>query len=233
MTINYVLFENTLTDDPSDYRAVVRPKSTAELEDVIERMVQHGSTVGKADILSVLEDYYSTVERMVLEGVNVNTPGANYRTSIRGVFEGLTDTFDPSRHQVRAVVNPGKRFRRAVEKRAQPVKKEPVRPAPTPLEYIDLSSGARDSVVTPGGMGQVTGRRLKFDPADAEQGIFFVAEDGTETKVDLVGRNMPADLMFMVPESLTAGTYTLEVRAVLRNRDDLRVGALEDPLTVT
>lgn len=232
MTIDYVLFENNLTSDPDDYMAMVQPKGTAELEDVIERMIAQGSTVVKPDILSVLEDYHSAIESMVLEGMNVNTPGANFKVSIKGVFDGNTDAYDPSRHQVRAAVSPGKRFRNAIEERAQPVKQEAQTPRPNLLAYVDLNTDARNSVLTPGGMGQIEGHRLKFDPADAAQGIFFIAADGTETQVAIVGRNKPADLMFMVPDTLTAGEYTVEVRVILPNRTDLRVGALEDPLTV-
>lgn len=233
MSINYVLLENNLTSDPDDHMAMVQPTGTAELDDIIERMIEMGSTVVKADILSVLENYHSTIENMVLEGMNVNTPGANYKVSIRGVFDGQSDSFDPQRHQVRAAVSPGRRFRSAIEERAQPVKQEPVKPKPNPLEYIDLNSDTRNSVLTPAGMGQVVGHRLKFDPEDDAQGIFFVADDSTETKAAVVGRNKPADLMFMVPGDLDAGEYTLEVRAAVYGSDDVRVGALDEPLTVT
>jgi hypothetical protein len=89
------------------------------------------------------------------------------------------------------------------------------------------------NVNTPGGMGQIEGHRLKFDPTDAAQGIFFIAADGTETQVAIVGRNKPADLMFMVPDTLTAGEYTLEVRATIHGSTDVRTGALEAPLTVS
>ncbi len=232
MTISYALYENHLTSDPDDYMALVQSKGTAELEDVIERMIEQGSTVVKADILSVLEDYHSAIESMVLEGMNVNTPGANFRASIKGVFDGQADIFDPNRHQIRAAVSPGRRFRRAIEGRARLVKQEAGKPEPKPLQYTDLNTSTRNSVLTPGGMGQLVGHRLKFDPADADQGIYFVAEDGTETQVVIVGRNKPADLMFMVPESLTAGDYTLEVRAKVYSTDKVRVGALEPPLTV-
>jgi hypothetical protein len=232
MTISYALYENHLTSDPDDYMALVQSKGTAELEDVIERMIEQGSTVVKADILSVLEDYHSAIESMVLEGMNVNTPGANYGASIQGVFDGQADTFDPTRHQIRAAVSPGRRIRRAIEERARPLKQEAGKPAPKPLQYTDLNTSTRNSVLTPGGMGQLVGHRLKFDPHDADQGIYFVADDGTATKVAIVGRNKPADLMFMVPESLTAGDYTLEVRAKVYDTDKVRVGALEHPLTV-
>ena len=85
MPINYVLFENNLTSDPNDYVAMVQPTATATLDDAIERIVQSGSTVTRADILSVLEDFVQTVESMMLEGVNVNTPSANYGASIKGL----------------------------------------------------------------------------------------------------------------------------------------------------
>jgi hypothetical protein len=233
MPINYVLFENNLTSDPDDYMALVQPTGTADLEAVIERMIQQGSTVVKADILSVLEDYHSAIENMVLEGMNVNTPSANFGASVKGVFEGQADGFDPSRHQLTATVSPGKRFRKAIKERGQATKQEAVKPMPNLLEYTDLNSGERNSVLTPGGMGQVVGHRLKFDPADANQGVFFVAEGGGATKVDVVGRNKPGDLMFTVPAGLAAGDYTLEVRATIRGSEDVRTGALGATLTVS
>ena len=232
MSINYALFENHLTSDPDDYRALVQSNGTAKLEDVIDRMIEQGSTVVKADILSVLEDYHTAIENMVLEGMSVLTPGANYGASIKGVFNGQADTFDPSRHQVRPTVNPGNRFRKAVEERARPSKQEAVRPKPSLLEFTDLNSDVRNSTLTPGGMGQVVGHRLKFDAEDATQGIFFVAADDSETEVTVVGRNMPAELMFLIPDGLTAGDYTLEVRAGF-GEDDVRSGALDVPLTVS
>jgi hypothetical protein len=39
--------------------------------------------------------------------------------------------------------------------------------------------------------------------------------------------------MFMVPDTLTAGEYTLEVRATIHGSTDVRTGALEAPLTVS
>jgi hypothetical protein len=88
-------------------------------------------------------------------------------------------------------------------------------------------------VLTPGGMGQVVDHRLKFDPTDANQGVFFVAEGGGATKVDVVGRNKPGELMFMVPAGLASGDYTLEVRATIHGSEDVRTGALDATLTVS
>jgi len=231
MPINYALFENNLTSDPDDFMAVVQPAGTAELDAVIDRMIQQGSTVTKSDTLSVLEDYYTAVESMLLEGVNVNTPLTNFTATIKGVFRGRTDSFDPSRHQVGPSVSPGKRLRRTFSGRAQTVKQEASRPSPTPLEYLDINSSLRNSAITPGGMGQIIGHRLKFDPNAPNQGVFFIDGGGLETRVGFVGRNMPSDLLFMVPAGLAAGEYTLEVRAALSD-SEIRHGALPNTLTV-
>jgi hypothetical protein len=231
MTINYVLFENKLTNGSDSYAARVVPASTAGLDDLVDRMIQRGLTIARSEILSLLEDYYTAIEGLVLEGRNVITPVTNFGTSIKGNFSGQSDRFDPSRHQITATVNPGVRLRKAVEERARVVKQEAVKPRPNLLEYTDLNTVARNSTLTPGGMAQVVGHRLKFDPNDANQGIYFIAADGTETKVTIVGRNKPAELMFIVPDSLTAGDYTLEVRAIVSG-DEVRAGTLDAALTV-
>ena len=229
MPINYVLFENNLTSDPDDYMAMVRATGTAELNDIIERIIQQGSTVTRPDIVSVLEDFFTAVENMTLEGMNVNTPVANFGASIKGIFEGQDDMFDASRHQLTATVSPGKRFRKIISEQGTVSKQEAVKPKPNPQDYTDINTEARNSVLTPGGMGQLVGHRLKFDPADTDQGIFFVASDGSATKVVVVGKNKPGGLIFMIP-TLPAGEYTIEVRAAFG--DEIRSGALDATLTV-
>jgi hypothetical protein len=199
---------------------------------VIERMVNQGSTVVKADILSVLEDYHTAIENMVLEGMHVNTPGANFGVSVKGIFNGQADGYDASRHQVSPAVSPGRRFRHAIKERAKPMKQETIKPEPNPLEFTDINSADRNSLLTPGGMGKLIGHRLKFDPLDDTEGIYFVAEDGTETKVAVVGNNKPGNLLFLIPDSLTTGDYTVEVRTKLGS-ESLHIGVLDAPLTVT
>lgn len=44
------------------------------------------------------------------------------------------------------------------------------------------------------------------DLANADQGIVFIAADGTKIKVEMVGRNKPGDLIFMMPDTSPPGT---------------------------
>ena len=108
-------------------------------------------------------------------------------------YDGQADGYDPSRHQIAPKVTAGKRYRKAIKEQAQAAKQEAVKPKP--LEYTDINTGERNSVLSPGGMGQVIGHRLKFDPADPEQGFFFMAPDGSSSaRVDVVGKNKPGEL---------------------------------------
>lgn len=66
-------------------------------------------------------------------------------------------------------------------------------------------------------MGRLTGYRLKFDPAEPAQGIFFVAASGKVTQTGVVGKDDPSKLMlFLVPASLKPGD-SLEIRSVMGN----------------
>ena len=232
MPIKYVLRENNLSDDPDDYMARVRHVGIARMETIIERMIQRGSTITRPDIVSVLEDYYAVIESLLLEGMSVTTPLDHFSLSVKGIFRGADDTFDPARHRLHATIVAGPRLRKALQEGGEMVKEEMVKPYPNLVDYLDLNSGERNGILTPGGMGRIIGHRLKFDPADPQQGIFFIAADGTETRVSVVGKNKPRELIFLVPEGLTAGEYRLEVRVLSRGKRERYSGTLEATLGV-
>ncbi len=233
MSIKYVLAPNNLTADPDDFTAIVRSSGSLDEDAIIEAIIGMGSTVTRADIVSVLADLYTAIEKGLLAGKNVLLPIANFSLSIQGVFNGVGDVFDPTRHRVNVVIRPGQRLRRTIAKQAEPEKIDRVLSNPLPVTFTDLNSGTRNSTLTPGGMGQLEGHRLKFQADDPAQGIFFIHEDGTETRVEVVGLNKASLLMFMVPASLTSGEYILEVRVVSgKGVDALRSGRLPVKLTV-
>jgi hypothetical protein len=58
-----------------------------------------------------------------------------------------------------------------------------------------------------------------------------VAADGSETRVEVVGKNTGGELMFLIPAGLTSGDYTLVVRSNL-NFGELRSGNFNATLIV-
>jgi hypothetical protein len=229
--IRYYLLRNNLVDDPEAYMAKVRPSRTIDLEYLIEEICLRETTVGESDVRSVLTLYFKVIERMLQNGTNVITPLVQYRAGIKGVFHRASDGFDPSRHRLVARLIPGKRLRRLLRD-CIVVKEDPTIATPYLREYFDVGSGLFDSTLTPGSMGQVLGRNLRFDAADPAQGVFFVASDESATRAEEVGKNLPAELFFLVP-ALAPGDYTLEVRAAVNGSEEISVGKLLATLTVS
>jgi len=230
MALKFALFENHLTSDPNDYMAVVQDVPSKTQEDVIDLMIGRGSTVTKAEALSVTEEYTVALLQLLKDGCSINTPIFNLSPSIKGVFYGADQSFNRSTHSVKINVTPGARLRE-IGSQITVEKVKGASPQPD-IEYLyDLGSDTRNGQLTPGNIAQIRGSRLKFDPADPAQGIYLIATDGVETKVTTIARNMPAQLDFLVPV-LTPGEYRLEVRAILYKGKDLKKSVLQGVLTV-
>jgi hypothetical protein len=230
MPIKYYLQPNPVTPDPNDQSARVLPNASLTLEDIIAKMMLRGTTVTEADTRAVLNLFFDVVSDEVADGNFVNLPLANIRVGISGVFTSITDSFDPSRHSIRATLSPGlllseKMQKVRLEKTLQPL------PSPVILEFLNINTNTTNSVLTPGGIGQIVGEELKFNPDNPQEGIFFVAADGTETKVQIIASRTEGKLVFSIP-TLPAGNYTLEVRRAYTKENIIRKGVLSDTLTV-
>lgn len=228
--IDFGLYKNKVTNGKNLFRAIVLPKGTATLDDVIDRMLEQGTTLTRQDIMAVLDLFFQTIMMLILEGRNVTTPLVNFGVTIKGNFLSQYDSFDKARHWVRARVNANKQFRNKIKAQAKVQQQKANRPMPQPEEYLN-PTGNDNSILPPGGGAKLRGHNLQFDVADPEQGIFLIANDQTRTRIDGVLHNTARELIFLVPADLTAGEYTLEVRARFGN-DNVRSGFLEGSLTV-
>lgn len=227
MKIAYALQKSTLPTDPNPYRASVDHTGKATQEDVIQRVLEGNPTVNEAGLLAVLTEHTDAVINLLLQGYSVYTPIGYIRLSIKGGFDSKTDLFDPSRHTLELNITPNSELRETVQRRAEMQKVENVKPRPSIDSFTNVNTDDIDTLVTPGGMGQLAGRYLKFDATDPQQGIFFV--NGSETRVEVMGRNTSTELVFINP-TLDPGQYVLEVRSAFGKQ--LRSGRLYPLLTV-
>lgn len=227
MKIPYSLKRNRLKDDKS-YTATVRSRGSIDENGIVNAMVGRGNMITEEDARAMLIALYTVVVEALVSGYTVKTPLVKFKVSIRGKFTDDQDVFDPARHHVHVNATMGTLLREALS-RFVPEKQDKVTAGPEPESFYDLTSGAVDSTVTPSGMGRLTGFRLEFDPADPAQGIFFIGEDGSRTRVTLLAINRGHEQVFQVP-TLTAGQYRLEVSAA--NGKKIRSDNLEATLTV-
>ena len=232
MAINYALFKNRLKGNPNSYVALVQNQTTRTREDLIDEMISRGSTVTKAEALSVFEEFEAAVERALLNGDSISTPLFRIKGSIKGVFDDEKDAFDQSKHRIRLNVRPGTRISKIIQK----IKVEKVAasiPSPLLQDYCDIDSQTTNKAITPGSVGELSGSRLKVDESDPTQGIFLISSEGTATKVVTIVRNKPGNLIFLIPKELKNGVYQLEIRTIFQHTTNLRSARLPHDLTVS
>ena len=205
------------------------------LDEIIDLMMQKGSTLTRADVKAVLQIYGEVCAAVIADGCALNTPLMNTALSISGVFNGANDAFDKKRHAVNLNITAGTLLRGVLPK----VKCEKTGTASTDpyiTEVADIVTGTVNTVLTKGGVVQITGSRLKFKADDAAQGIFFVPETGTPVRAAVIAENKPARLMAIIPADLEAGTYYIEVRSKHSGGGKplkaVKAGRFAKPLTV-
>lgn len=233
MAIKYYLQPNPITPDPNDQSARVVSNQVHDVDSITKEMLRRGSTITEADVRAVLKVFFEVVTDEVAEGNNVNLPLVNIKPGINGVFINATDSFDPSRHIRKANVSNGilltqKMNQASVEKITVPIA------APALVQYLDVNTQNTNSILSPGGIGQIVGEELKFNPVNPAEGIYFVASDGTATKVTVLASRTEGKLVFSIPTTLITGNYTLEVRKGYGSTTIVvRTGSLQDGLQVS
>ena len=232
MAVKYTLHKIVLNGNPDTYVGRVESNGTIHFDGIADAIVRQGSSVTRADVLSVFENMKAAVRSLLLQGFKVYFDGlVEFRPALKGVFFNPEDTFDISRHTLTAKSRVSPVMRKEIARTGRVVKMEWKKPCPAPTRYEDTASGERNGQMTPGNIGTLYGHRLKFNADSAEEGIFFTSPDGGTTKVTSIQRNKPKELIFLVPPHLPAGTYHLDVR-VGYGEDDIRSGRLETPLLV-
>ena len=234
--MKYALRENLLTPAPGNYMTQVADVRSYTLDEIINLMMEKGSSVTRADAAAVLQVYGEVCALLVANGAALNTPLMNASMSISGVFDGANDSFDRRRHAVNLNMTAGTLLRDALAS----VKCEKTQIASTDpyiTEVKDVVSDTVNSALTKGGIVQITGSRLKFDAKDETQGIFFVPETGAPVRATVVAENKPARLTALIPQTLDAGIRYIEIRTKLLDNNKslktMKTGRFAKPLTVT
>jgi hypothetical protein len=220
MALRYALAENLLTADPDDYMAVTTDNSTAGIGEIVDRMISRGSTVTKAEALSVLEEFNQAVVDLVKTGNNINTELFTIYPTISGVFNSPSEAFNSNKHAINIKMRAGNRFKNihqhiALERVEANVNK------PIIQTVTDLKSNAVNETVTIGQIVSVKGALLKISEEVKEAGIFIVGEGTPEMRITQIVKNKPSELLFFIPSGIIPGSCAIEIRTVMPARKTL------------
>lgn len=234
--LKYSLRENLLTPEPDDCMAQVQDVRSYSHDEIIDLMTRRGTTLTKADVSAALQVYAEVIAELTADGNAVNTPLFNTAFSITGVFNGMNDSFDRTRHAVKLNVSAGSALREAV-KSVRTERTVGSNTDPLITEVMDVVSSSVNDTLTAGGVLRLNGSRLKFDATDDAQGVFLVPEAGAPVRCTVVAENKPARVMVMIPADIATGTYYAELRTkILSNSQagkNLKTGRFSKPLALS
>lgn len=208
----FTLRDNPLTkDNTEDCVAEVKtgPK-TLRKEDMAKEIKRTGSELKYQTILSVTSQDSEIILEALLNGDSVITDLFQITPRIIGAFENEDAQFDPAIHRLTFDIVPTKYVRERLKK--VKVVNLGAKGAVNRIGLVtDTFTGLFDGTITANEDIMISGDNIKIVGDEAVVGIFFIAEDGTKTKVTRrLTQNDPSKLIARVP-ALADGSYTLQI----------------------
>ncbi|RKE03323.1 DNA-binding domain-containing protein [Marinifilum flexuosum] len=208
--IDLWLQDNLLTPRPNDFYARVKPMGNIKIEDIAKEIIKGGSEHNEATIIDILSRSNQVIIEKMAQGYSVNTGVFHGHLTVNGVFNGVTDRFNPEEHRLIASFTSSNELREELKKTQVEILGKQTG-EPVIGKVIDSLSENEDSIITPKNVIIVKGNRLKVAGEDASVGVYLINQsDDTLHKCDQIISNDPKQLMVMVP-ALSAGNYELEI----------------------
>ncbi|TNE80995.1 MAG: hypothetical protein EP332_05785 [Bacteroidetes bacterium] len=100
MSLKYYLIPFPLAKDKKSFRAVPKHERSLGTEDLINRMLDRGTSVTKVDIKAVFELLNQVVTQELLHGNRIQTPLFSAQLRIEGTFNEPAELFDSNKHKI-------------------------------------------------------------------------------------------------------------------------------------
>jgi DNA-binding domain/Domain of unknown function (DUF4469) with IG-like fold len=236
--IKAYLYDNTLTkDNPNDFTA----KTASERSLNVQQICLSASNRGGADISAsamehATELFLKEMAYQLCDGFSVNTGYFTANTTIRGVFDSPSETFNKDKHSIIFQFNQGEKLRAEIPNIEVNILGVAEASAVI-LQVTDVKSGSVNDLLTPGRNLKIVGSKIKVTGDDASVGVYFVdatTQERTKVEQSDIVTNNPSEVMVVIPE-LAAGTYTIEVLTQYSGSQSLkepRTATLDKQLTV-
>jgi len=207
--LNYYMAPVSIAGHTDKFRAVPIYTGSFSEAQMIQELAERNSGLPIPAITAIIKTMFEIRDKRLNEGYTVRLGDLHFRPTIPGSYETkdaevggarvasfVSNSDKPLRdvgyHFVRERLNTNKAF---IE------------------EVYDVITASSNNELTPNRVVRIEGKRLTFNPADTETGVFFIDVDTAEEfRATVIIMNRPSLLAVEAP-NLTSGTqYWLEVR---------------------
>ena len=207
--LNAHLADNKVTpDNPDDKILEVIYNGTADKERIIAEMMAVNPGLEVENLRHVLDLENRVIQKLLMTGYRVNNGLFTAEARCRGVIEG--GAWDGTRNSVYVNLTQGKNLREAIAATGVAIvgKKSDVMFV---SGGTDTATRAPGFTATPGRAFEMRGSMIKIAGDDPAVGISLTDADGEETAItaDRIVVNNPSNVIFILPEGLADGEYTV------------------------
>ena len=225
------LRENKITERTDDYTASVKTFSdTKSLEYIAKEIVRERTEYRLDTILSIMKLVEEKIRHILYSGYPVMTENVRFSPTITGSFDSHGEVLDDKGMKcgvnvtINQIVKDGLAGVKLYIDSVQEL-------GGAKIDRVkDLTTGKTDGTVTPGGMVEVTGSKIKCLNEDGSGighfRLYNESESAEEVKV--LGVNDPSKIIFIFPTGLLAGNYRLEIETYFASGNSL----LKNPRTL-
>jgi hypothetical protein len=236
--IRVKLYPNYLSTVEGAYIARTDNEASLNIEEVCAALKNRGGFTGNyEDLVENVRQFFHEAAYQLCDGFAVNTDYYSIHPNVGGTFDKITEGHDGKKHPVTF------RFRARAPLRALAehivVDVEGLADVTGYIdEFVDVSTGEVNDVLTPGGMFHIAGHKIKIFGDDAEVGIYFVSADdaGLRVKADnRLAENTASKLIGVIP-ALDAGEWKVEIKKQYAGSGDTALKAprmIESAFTLT
>lgn len=205
-----------------------------EVDELVDIMAAGRTTLSKPDIIGCLHLLQEELIKLVSDGKHVKTPVGSFYLSASGRLETKAQAFTPGLGDLDHEITLHFRTNKTVEaKMKSQARWERVETFDVTAAVIDsLSVVAREpgESARAGDTLRVVGRRLKFDSADPECGL-FIENESSSLRCPVYPDIAPSKLIAVLPPDLPSGTWKV-VAVTKPNGKNSKSGYYEKPIEV-
>jgi hypothetical protein len=191
----------------------VLPTGSRKIDDLIDLAVKRHTDLNPATLKASYEILKALAMEEVCNARLVEFGLSCYRLGVNGVFAGDHARWDSDRHSLDLQATATAEMRRALK--AIPVEVRGMAATGTFINTLtDLVSGEVNTHITPGGVVNLAGVKMKIAGTAKGVGLHLTSlatGKATQLPPTSIALNNPAKITFLVPPDLPAGDYKLSI----------------------
>lgn len=214
-TIKNSLVKDSLNTAPYCFHSI--SSETLRSSELASEMADYNSSFTAADCNGILSILDTVVRKNLKKGNTVQLPFCTIRPTASGTCDDIQDGFVPGtkNHKIGFKLSMDKNVKSDIITGLSYKQVSPDLSSDPHLynlcKILDDASESTDLRVTVNQSLLLKGRNLSFEISDEKQGVFLTSDSNKTIRITRYTHTGTNKIIFIIPESLTAGTYTLSL----------------------